>query len=59
MEAQAQADSAMSSRVSSRRVSQRLRLLDREFEAFGGSPGGSEVEDEGENLHLGAAEWAQ
>ncbi len=49
----------MSSSVSLRRVSQGLGLLGRELEAFGGSLSGTEVDDEGENLHFRAAERAQ
>jgi len=40
-------------------VSQRLGLLGRELEAFTDRPGGGEIEDEGEDLHLGAAEGAE
>jgi hypothetical protein len=33
--------------------------LGRELEAFTDRPGGGEIEDEGEDLHLGAAEGAE
>ena len=40
-------------------MSQRLGLLGRELEALADRLGGAEIEDEGEDLHLGAAERAQ
>jgi len=40
-------------------VSQGLGLLGRELEALANCLGGTEVDDEGEDLHLGAAEQAQ
>ena len=39
-------------------MGQRLRLLGRKLEAFADRLGGTEVDDEGEDLHLGAAEHA-
>jgi len=42
-----------------RRMRQGLGLLSREPEAPADGPGGGEVEDEGEDLHLGTAEGAE
>jgi len=42
-----------------RRVSQRLGLLSRKLEAAADRLGGGKVDDESEDLHLGAAERAQ
>ena len=40
-------------------MGQRLGLLGRELEALADRLGGTEIEDEGEDLHLGATEGAQ